>query len=76
MKNDQICHELVVAHDLALLVLDVFGDDPFPAEEGPFDEAVEFLALVGRRVDSLAHFDIVDVVQQEQRAHYLAEFTE
>src|SRR3546814_11009375 len=48
VQDDEVGYQLVVTHDLALLVLDVLGDDAFAAEERPFDEAVELLALVGR----------------------------
>lgn len=61
MQDDHVGHQLVVLHDLALLMQDVLGDDPFPAEEGPLDEAIELLALVCRRMDGIAHLDIVDV---------------
>src|SRR3546814_2441621 len=72
--DDEVGYQLVVTHDLALLVLDVLGDDAFAAEERPFDEAVELLALVGGGMNGFAHFDVVDVAQQEQRAHRLAQF--
>src|SRR3546814_9524673 len=46
VQDDEVGYQLVVTHDLALLVLDVLGDDAFAAEARPFDEAVELLALV------------------------------
>src|SRR3546814_6215103 len=41
VQDDEVGYQLVVTHDLALLVLDVLGDDAFAAEERPFDRSEE-----------------------------------
>ena len=46
---------------------DIFGNNAFPAEEQPFREIVEFLALVGYRVNGAPELDVVDVLQKEFR---------
>jgi hypothetical protein len=52
MKDQAIGHEMVVLDGLALLVAAVFRDDAFAAEEGPLQETVQGLTLVGGTLDS------------------------
>jgi hypothetical protein len=47
VKDPAICEQVVVFDGLPLFVAAVFHDDPFASEEGPLEEAIEGLALVG-----------------------------
>ena len=69
VQDHHVGHQLVVLDYLALLVANILGDDPVPAKEQPLHEVVEFFALVRGGIDRLAKFGIVDVLQEEYRAH-------
>ncbi len=75
VQNDHVGDQLVVLDDLALLVADIFGNNALPAEEQPLREIVEFLALVGCRVNGAPELDVVDVLQKELCPDHPAEFT-
>jgi hypothetical protein len=48
VQDRQVGNQLIVFHDLALLVAYVFRDDALVAEEEPFDELVELFTFIGR----------------------------
>ena len=51
MEDQAVCHEVVVLDSFPLFVATVLRDDAFAAEEGPLEEAVQGLALVGGTLD-------------------------
>jgi hypothetical protein len=51
VEDQTIGNEVVVFDGLPLLVAAVLGDDALAAEEGPLEEAIEGLALVGGSLD-------------------------
>ena len=76
VQDDHVRNELVVFDNLALFVPNVFGNDTFAPKKQPFDEAVEFLALVGSGVNGTTQFRVVDVLEQEHGPMYPAELAE
>src|SRR3546814_2557050 len=76
VQDDHVGHEVVVFHDLSLLVANVFRNDSVVREVQPLGEVVELLALVRRLVDHAAQLDIVDVVQQELGSYCSTELAE
>src|SRR3546814_4865281 len=54
VQDDHVGHEVVVFHDLSLLVANVFRNDSVVREVQPLGEVVELLALVRRLVDHAA----------------------
>src|SRR3546814_19047640 len=73
VQDDDVGYQLVVTHDLALLVLDVIGDDAFAAEARPFDEAVKLIALVCGVMTGFANFDVLASTKQCKRCKPLAQ---
>jgi hypothetical protein len=51
MEDQAVGDQVVVLDGFALLVPAVLRDDAFAAEEGPLEEAVKGLALVGGALD-------------------------
>ncbi len=76
VQDYHVGHEVVVFHDLPLLVSDVFRDDPVIREVQPLGKVVELLALVRGLMDHAEQFDVIDVVQQEPGSYRPAELAE
>ncbi len=67
---------MVVLDHLALLIAVVLGNHPTTAECDPLSKSIERLALVGRRLDRSAQFDVAQVREQKLRSDHAAELSE
>ena len=76
VKDQASCDQVVVFDGLPQFVAAVFHDDPFASEEGPLEEAIEGLALVGGTLDCRAQVGVRDVAQQKPCANDSSKFAE